>query len=83
MTGFGETARAAHEAVDKVAFTGSTEAGKLIVHGNLKKVSLELDGKSPIIVFADADRDGAIAGSAGDVLQPWTSTRLRETWLRR
>src|SRR5207344_2629849 len=57
VTGFGETAgaaAAAHPAVDKVAFTGSTDVGKLIVHaaaGNLKKVSLELGGKSPNIVF--------------------------------
>ena len=46
--------------MDKVAFTGSTEVGKLIVQaatGNLKKVSLELGGKSPAIIFADADLD--------------------------
>src|ERR1700734_3771140 len=55
ITGFGETAGAAlaaHPGVDKVAFTGSTEVGKLIVQaaaGNLKKVSLELGGKSPAI----------------------------------
>src|SRR3984957_17908112 len=60
VTGFGETAGAAlaaHPLVDKVAFTGSTEVGKLIVQaatGNLKKVSLELGGKSPNIVFDDA-----------------------------
>ena len=51
-------ALAAHADVDKVAFTGSTEVGKLIVQaaaGNLKRVSLELGGKSPNIVFADAD----------------------------
>src|ERR1700737_2216588 len=59
VTGFGETAGAAlaaHPDVDKVAFTGSTEVGKLIVQaaaGNLKKVSLELGGKSPNIVFGD------------------------------
>jgi phenylacetaldehyde dehydrogenase len=57
LTGFGETAGAAlaaHPDVDKVAFTGSTEVGKLIVQaasGNLKKVSLELGGKSPDIVL--------------------------------
>jgi Aldehyde dehydrogenase family len=56
VPGFGETAGAAlaaHDAVDKVAFTGSTEVGKLIVGaavGNLKKVTLELGGKSPNIV---------------------------------
>jgi phenylacetaldehyde dehydrogenase len=70
VPGFGETAGAAlaaHPGVDKVAFTGSTEVGKLIVQaaaGNLKKVSLELGGKSPNVVLADADLDGAIAGAA-------------------
>ena len=60
VTGFGDAgaALAAHDDVDKVAFTGSTEVGKLIVQaaaGNLKKVSLELGGKSPNVVYADAD----------------------------
>ena len=61
VPGYGETAGAAlaaHPDVDKIAFTGSTEVGKLIVQaatGNLKKVSLELGGKSPNIVFDDAD----------------------------
>src|ERR1700740_92065 len=70
VPGYGETAGAAlaaHPDVDKVAFTGSTEVGKLIVHaaaGNLKKVSLELGGKSPNVVFKDADLDTAIPGSA-------------------
>jgi phenylacetaldehyde dehydrogenase len=69
VTGFGEpgAALAAHPDVDKVAFTGSTEVGKLIVNaasGNLKKVSLELGGKSPNIIFEDADVDAAIAGAA-------------------
>jgi phenylacetaldehyde dehydrogenase len=73
VTGFGETAGAAlaaHPDVDKVAFTGSTEVGRLIVHaaaGNLKKVSLELGGKSPNVVFADADLDSAIAGAASAI----------------
>jgi phenylacetaldehyde dehydrogenase len=73
VTGFGETAGAAlaeHPDVDKVAFTGSTEVGKLIVKaaaGNLKRVSLELGGKSPAIVFPDADIDGAIAGTASAI----------------
>lgn len=73
VTGFGETAGAAlaaHDLVDKVAFTGSTEVGKLIVHaatGNLKKVSLELGGKSPNVVFQDSDLDTAIAGSASAI----------------
>ncbi|HET6307077.1 MAG TPA: aldehyde dehydrogenase family protein [Rhodopila sp.] len=73
LTGFGETAGAAlaaHPDVDKVAFTGSTEVGKLIVQaaaGNLKKVSLELGGKSPAIILADADLDVAIAGAASAI----------------
>ncbi|HLX44842.1 MAG TPA: aldehyde dehydrogenase family protein [Bryobacteraceae bacterium] len=73
VTGYGETAGAAlaeHPDVDKVAFTGSTEVGKLIVKasaGNLKRVSLELGGKSPAIVFPDADLDRAIAGTAAAI----------------
>jgi phenylacetaldehyde dehydrogenase len=73
LTGFGEGAGAplaAHDLVDKVAFTGSTEVGKLIVKaatGNLKKVTLELGGKSPAIVFPDADMNAAIAGAASAV----------------
>jgi aldehyde dehydrogenase (NAD+) len=70
LPGFGETAGAAianHMDVDKVAFTGSTEVGHLILQAagksNLKRVSLELGGKSPNIVFADADMDQAIEGS--------------------
>ena len=74
VTGFGETAGAAlaaHEDVDKIAFTGSTEVGRLIVQaaaGNLKKVSLELGGKSPNIVFKDApDLEVAITGAANAI----------------
>ena len=73
VPGYGETAGAAlaaHDLVDKVAFTGSTEVGKLIVHaatGNLKKVSLELGGKSPNVVFKDADLDTAIGGAASAI----------------
>src|ERR1700720_1586255 len=74
VTGFGETAGAAlaaHPDVDKVAFTGSTEVGKMIVRaaaGNLKKVSLELGGKSPNIVFKDVgDLNAAIAGAASAI----------------
>ncbi len=73
VPGYGETAGAAlaaHPDVDKVAFTGSTEVGRLILQaaaGNLKKVSLELGGKSPNIVFADVDLDAAIAGSASAI----------------
>jgi len=73
VTGYGETAGAAlaaHPDVDKVAFTGSTEVGKLIVKaavGNLKKVSLELGGKSPNIVFQDAEIESAIPGAANAI----------------
>jgi phenylacetaldehyde dehydrogenase len=73
LPGFGETAGAAiaaHPGVDKIAFTGSTEVGRLILHaaaGNLKKVSLELGGKSPNIVLPDADVPAAVAGSAGAI----------------
>lgn len=73
LPGFGETAGAAlsaHPDVDKIAFTGSTEVGKMILRaagGNLKKVSLELGGKSPNVVFADSDIDAAIAGAASGV----------------
>jgi phenylacetaldehyde dehydrogenase len=73
VTGYGETAGAAlaaHEGVDKIAFTGSTEVGRLIAKaatGNLKKVSLELGGKSPNIVFSDADPKAAIAGAANAI----------------
>src|SRR5271170_3967407 len=73
VTGFGETAGAAlaaHDDVDKVAFTGSTEVGKLIVQaaaGNLKKLTLELGGKSPNIVFSDVDSESAIAGAANAI----------------
>lgn len=73
VTGFGETAGAAlsgHPDVDKIAFTGSTEVGKIILKasaGNLKKVSLELGGKSPNIILDDADLDNAIAGAANAI----------------
>src|SRR4249920_963428 len=73
VPGYGETAGAAlaaHKDVDKVAFTGSTEVGKLILgaaSSNLKKVSLELGGKSPNIVFSDAEPQAAIAGAANAI----------------
>ncbi|MEX2517615.1 MAG: aldehyde dehydrogenase family protein [Gammaproteobacteria bacterium] len=73
VTGFGETAGAAlanHTGVDKIAFTGSTEVGRKIVQASasdLKKVSLELGGKSPNIVLADADLDVAITGAANAI----------------
>ncbi|MGP8157801.1 MAG: aldehyde dehydrogenase family protein [Candidatus Acidiferrales bacterium] len=70
LPGYGPTAGAAiarHMDVDKVAFTGSTEVGKLIMQAagasNLKRVTLELGGKSPNIVFADANMDEAIEGA--------------------
>jgi len=70
VPGYGETAGAAlasHPDVDKVAFTGSHITGQSIIRasaGNLKRVSLELGGKSPDIVFADADLDAAVPGAA-------------------
>lgn len=74
ITGFGETAGAAvvdHPEVDKIAFTGSTEIGKLIgrnAMNSMKRVSLELGGKSPVIVMADANMDIAIPGAAQAIL---------------
>ncbi len=70
VTGFGETVGATlteHHDVDKVSFTGSTAVGQSIVRasaGNLKRLSLELGGKSPDVVFADADLTRAIPGAA-------------------
>ena len=74
VTGYGETAGAAlasHPDVDKIAFTGSTEVGRLILQAaadsNLKRVSLELGGKSPNIIFADADLEQASLGAADGI----------------
>ncbi len=73
VPGYGETAGAAlaaHPDVEKVAFTGSTAVGRLILAaaaGNLKKVSLELGGKSPNIVLRDADLEVAIPGAASAI----------------
>ncbi len=73
VPGYGETAGAAlaaHDDVNKVAFTGSTEVGKLIVKaaaGNLKKVTLELGGKSPNIILSDMDIPTAIAGASNAI----------------
>jgi len=73
VTGFGETAGAAiteHPGVDKVSFTGSTDVGKIILKaasGNLKRVTLELGGKSPVVVFPDADMSKAIPGAANGI----------------
>jgi acyl-CoA reductase-like NAD-dependent aldehyde dehydrogenase len=69
LPGYGETAGAAlasHPGIDKIAFTGSTEVGKLIAAAaaqNLTKVSLELGGKAPNIVFADANIEQAVNGA--------------------
>ncbi len=69
VPGYGETAGDAlvkHRGVDKVAFTGSTEVGRIIMQNaatTLKRVTLELGGKSPNIVFADADLDAAVNGA--------------------
>ncbi|MFI0420025.1 aldehyde dehydrogenase family protein [Spongiactinospora sp. 9N601] len=74
VTGDGSTgaALAEHPGVDKVSFTGSTETGRSIVRasaGNLKRVTLELGGKAPSIIAADADIDAAVAGNiAGSIL---------------
>ena len=73
VTGLGHeagAALAAHSQVDKVAFTGSTATGRRILDaakGNLKRVTLELGGKSPVIIMADADVDAAIAGAANAI----------------
>jgi aldehyde dehydrogenase (NAD+) len=69
VPGYGETAGDAlvkHPGVDKIAFTGSTEVGRIIMQnaaGTFKRVTLELGGKSPNIVFADADLDAAVGGA--------------------
>jgi aldehyde dehydrogenase (NAD+) len=72
VTGFGETGAALveHPAVDKIAFTGSPEVGRTIVRssaGSLKKLSLELGGKSPNVVLADADLEAAVRGASAGV----------------
>lgn len=73
VTGLGHTAGAAlaaHMDVDKIAFTGSTQTGRHIIQaarGNLKKLSLELGGKSPTIILADASIDAAVAGACAAI----------------
>jgi acyl-CoA reductase-like NAD-dependent aldehyde dehydrogenase len=73
LPGYGPTAGQAlvrHPDVDKIAFTGSTEVGKLIQReaaATVKRVSLELGGKAPNIVFADADLDAAVEGAIGGI----------------
>lgn len=70
VNGFGHVAGAAiaeHPHVDKITFTGSTEVGKKLIHaaaGNLKRLTLELGGKSPVFIFNDADLDKAIAAAS-------------------
>lgn len=69
VTGYGNkagAALAAHTGVDKIAFTGSTATGRLIMKAaavNLKSITLETGGKSPLIVFEDADLDQAVKWS--------------------
>ena len=73
VTGMGETAGAAlveHPGVDKIAFTGSTSVGKIIGKAcmdSMKRVSLELGGKSPVIIAADANVEEAIAGASNAI----------------
>jgi phenylacetaldehyde dehydrogenase len=73
VTGFGETAGAplaSHPDVDKITFTGEHTTGQKIIEaskGNLKRISLELGGKSPTLVFDDADLEGALEGTHGAV----------------
>lgn len=80
VTGFGHTAGQAlaeHRGVDKITFTGSTSTGKSIVRaaaGNLKRVSLELGGKSPVIIMPDADIEAAIVGASNGIF--WNSGQI-------
>jgi aldehyde dehydrogenase (NAD+)/betaine-aldehyde dehydrogenase len=75
VTGYGETAGAAltgHNDIDHISFTGSVEVGRLIAHAAANRVipvTLELGGKSPNIVFADADMDRAVPGVVNAILQ--------------
>ncbi len=73
LTGFGHSAGAgltAHAGVDKITFTGSTEVGRHIIHaaaGNFKRVTLELGGKTPVIILPDADIARATEGAARSI----------------
>ncbi len=73
ITGYGATAGAAlaeHPGIDKIAFTGSTDVGKAVARaatGNLKRVTLELGGKAPMMVFRDADLEKTIPALAGAI----------------
>ncbi len=75
VTGYGETAGAAltgHNGIDHISFTGSVEVGRLIARAAANRVipvTLELGGKSPNIVFADADMDRAVPGVVNAILQ--------------
>ncbi len=91
MPGFGETGAAVsqHPQVDKVSFTGSTEVGYLIMRNshkhNLKKVTLELGGKSANIILPDANLDDAVEqacivfGNAGQSCVAGTRTFVHES----
>ncbi|UYV78750.1 hypothetical protein LAZ67_16002648 [Cordylochernes scorpioides] len=93
LPGYGPTAGAAlalHPDVDKIAFTGSTEVGKQILEmagkSNAKRVTLEMGGKSPLVVFADADLDKAVSiahdavfGNAGQCCCAGTRTFVQES----
>jgi phenylacetaldehyde dehydrogenase len=73
ITGYGRdtgAALAAHPGVDKIAFTGSTATGRAIIDaakGNFKRLTLELGGKSPVVILPDADLDAAIPGAANAI----------------
>ncbi len=90
VPGYGPTAGAAisgHMDVDKVAFTGETRTGQIIMEAaaksNLKRVSLELGGKSPNVVFADADLDAAVEGALlRPLLQPGAMLLCRQQTIR-
>ncbi len=71
--------------MDKIAFTGSTEVGREIMRmaaDTVKKVTLELGGKSPNIILDDADMDLAVEGAVfGDLLSPGANLRIRDPGL--
>lgn len=76
LSGAGETGAlmAAHMDIDKISFTGSGISGRKVVEAanksNMKKVTLELGGKSPSLVFEDADLETAVRGYVGSILWP-------------
>jgi aldehyde dehydrogenase (NAD+) len=82
VTGYGNTvgnAISSHMRIEKIAFTGSTLVGRKIMEAaaksNLKKVTLELGGKSPNIIFDDADIDKAVKWAAHGILYVFTSSK--------